>query len=75
MRGSAGLKDAMSRNAEISSQAMRAFLASLGAAGELKTVSEPVDLEFEIAACLAEADGGPGFTFRRGAWPSNAGHR
>ena len=65
MRGSAGLhaKDAMSGKAEVSPQAMRAFLASLGEAGDLKTIAEPVDLEFEIAACLAEADGGPALRF------------
>ena len=65
MRGSAGLqaKDAMSAKADVSPQALRAFLAGIGAAGALKTISEPVDLDFEIAACLAEADGGPALCF------------
>lgn len=65
MRGSAGLqaKDAMSAKAEISPQAMRAFLAVLSEAGDLNTITEPVDLEFEIAACLAEADGSSALRF------------
>ena len=53
----------MTAKAGVSPQAMRAFLASLDDAGELTTITEPVDLEFEVAACLAEADGGPALKF------------
>ena len=53
----------MTAKAGVSPQAMRAFLASLDSTGELMTITEPVDLEFEIAACLAEADGGPALKF------------
>lgn len=65
MRGSAGLhaKNAMSSDAAVSPQAMRAFVASLGKAGNLMTIAEPVALDFEIAACLAEADAGPALRF------------
>ncbi len=65
MRGGVHLdaKDAMSGTARHSPQAMRAFLASLGDAGDLKTIGAPVALEFEIAACLAEADSGPALRF------------
>ena len=53
----------MTAKAGVSPQAMRAFLASLDNAGELTTITESVDLEFEVAACLAEADGGPALKF------------
>lgn len=56
-------KDAMTAKARVSPQALRAFLESLDNTGELSTIPEPVDLEFEIAACLAEADGGPALRF------------
>ena len=42
---------------------MRAFLAALDHAGDLKSVAAPVNAEFEIAACLAEADAGPALRF------------
>lgn len=42
---------------------MRAFLAALDHAGDLKSVAAPVNAEFEIAACLAEADDGPALRF------------
>jgi 3-polyprenyl-4-hydroxybenzoate decarboxylase len=35
---------------------MRAFLAALDRAGDLKSIAVPVNAEFEIAACLTEAD-------------------
>ena len=65
MRGSAGLhaKNAMSSDAAVSPQAMRAFLSHLGGIGSLKSISEPVAPDFEIAACLAEADAGPALRF------------
>ena len=46
-----------------SSQSMRAFLSALADTGDLVTISQPVNLEFEIAACLAEADTGPALQF------------
>ena len=65
MRDSTGLrtKDATSENAALSPQSLRAFLARVTVAGDLRTIAEPVDLQFEIAACLAEADGGPALRF------------
>jgi 2,5-furandicarboxylate decarboxylase 1 len=39
----------------VSRQSMRAFLAALEQAGELATIAEPVKLDYEIAACLAES--------------------
>lgn len=42
---------------------MRAFLAALVEAGQLKSVAAPVNTKFEIAACLAEADDGPALRF------------
>jgi 2,5-furandicarboxylate decarboxylase 1 len=48
-----------------SPQSMRAFLARLDRCGELLTVDAPVDLDFEVAACLAEARGGPALLFRQ----------
>jgi 4-hydroxy-3-polyprenylbenzoate decarboxylase len=53
----------MSANSAVSIQAMRAFLARLTAAGQLQSIAQPVELEFEIAACLARADGGPALRF------------
>jgi 2,5-furandicarboxylate decarboxylase 1 len=44
-------------------QSMRAFVASLEADGQLHAVSAPVKLDYEIAACLAQADRGPALRF------------
>lgn len=52
-----------------SRQSMRAFLLDLKAAGGLVSVSDSVSLDYEIAACLAEADTGPALHF------PNAGNR
>ena len=51
--------NAMSQEVAISRQSMRAFLSALEEKGELVTVSQPVDLDYEIAGCLAEAADGP----------------
>ena len=56
--------NAMKREAAGSRQSMRAFLSALEDAGELVTISQPVDLDYEIAGCLAEADDGPALLFR-----------
>jgi 2,5-furandicarboxylate decarboxylase 1 len=53
----------MKDTAAVSRQAMRAFLATLEQAGELRTIPQRVDRDFEIAACLAEAGGGPALRF------------
>jgi len=42
---------------------MRAFIASLEAHGQLQAISAPVKLDYEIAACLAQADRGPALRF------------
>jgi UbiD family decarboxylase len=48
----------MTQTAAASRQSMRAFLAALEGAGELRRIPERVDRDFEIAACLAEDGGG-----------------
>jgi 4-hydroxy-3-polyprenylbenzoate decarboxylase len=53
----------MSRETTDSRQSMRAFLSALEGAGDLVTIPQPVDLDYEIAACLAEAAGGPALRF------------
>jgi 2,5-furandicarboxylate decarboxylase 1 len=47
----------------ISSQSMRAFLAALEQTGDLVTIAQPVSLDYEIAACLAQAESGPALHF------------
>jgi len=47
----------------VSRQSMRSFLAALDNVGEVTTIAAPVNAKFEIAACLAEADGGPALRF------------
>ena len=49
--------------AKPSRQSMRAFLSALEAEGQLVTISQPVQLDYEIAACLAETDTGPALKF------------
>ena len=44
---------------------MRAFIATLEAAGQVASISEPISADFEIAACLAEADAGPALRFEQ----------
>ena len=39
----------------VSRQSMRAFLWALEEAGELVTISQPVKLDYEVAACLSES--------------------
>jgi 2,5-furandicarboxylate decarboxylase 1 len=50
-------------DATVSRQSMRAFLFALEDKGELVTISQPVDLDYEIAGCLIEAPGGPALRF------------
>ena len=52
-------KDAITREATGSRQSMRAFLSTLEDNGDLVTIRQPVELDYEIAGCLAEADSGP----------------
>jgi 2,5-furandicarboxylate decarboxylase 1 len=47
-----------------SRQSMRAFLSALADRGELVTITDPVSIDYEIAACLAEADKGPPLQFQ-----------
>jgi 2,5-furandicarboxylate decarboxylase 1 len=56
-------KDATESEATISRQSMRGFLSALKQAGELRTIAQPVELDFEIAGCLAELDSGPALQF------------
>ncbi len=52
-----------SRPAAVSRQSMRAFMHSLERTGALTRIDQSVSLEFEIAACLAEAGEGPALCF------------
>src|SRR6202034_253718 len=67
MRGLSGqqAKEEANRPAALSRQSMRAFMAALDQAGKLATIGQPVSPEYEIAACLAEADSGPALRFER----------
>jgi len=56
-------KSDTARKATTSRQSMRAFLSALEDSGDLVTIPQPVHLEYEIAACLAEASGGPALRF------------
>jgi 4-hydroxy-3-polyprenylbenzoate decarboxylase len=47
-----------------SRQSMRAFLSALADTGDLVTIPDPVSLEYEVAACLAEAESGPALQFQ-----------
>src|SRR5581483_4466558 len=51
------------REAAFSRQSMRAFLAALAGAGELVSIPDAVELDYELAACLAQADDGPALQF------------
>jgi 2,5-furandicarboxylate decarboxylase 1 len=46
-----------------SRQSMRAFLLQLDQAGQLCRITQPVNLKFELAACLCEMDAGPALCF------------
>ena len=59
------VKDDRRRSAADSSQSMRAFIATLEAAGQVASIGEPISADFEIAACLAEADAGPALRFEK----------
>jgi 2,5-furandicarboxylate decarboxylase 1 len=68
----AGAMSATKLEATFSRQSMRAFLSALADAGDLITIRDRVNLDYEVAACLAEADNGPALKFesveaRRGA--------
>jgi 2,5-furandicarboxylate decarboxylase 1 len=67
MRGSSGLhaKANESQPAPVSRQSMRAFIDALDRSGALRRITQPVNREFEIAACLVEADDGPALQFDR----------
>lgn len=56
-------KDAINSEATHSRQSMRAFLSALRGAGELASIAQPIQLDYEIAGCLAEIDSGPALHF------------
>ncbi|KWV49329.1 hypothetical protein AS156_16480 [Bradyrhizobium macuxiense] len=58
-----GAKSSAAREATSSRQSMRSFLSDLAKAGDLVSLSEPISTDYEIAACLAEADDGPALKF------------
>jgi 4-hydroxy-3-polyprenylbenzoate decarboxylase len=55
----------MSGRAAPHRQSMRAWLASLEDRGELRSITAPLSLDYEIAACLARADRGPALRFEQ----------
>jgi len=56
-------KDVINSEATHSRQSMRAFLSALRGAGELASIAQPIQLDYEIAGCLAEIDSGPALHF------------
>jgi 2,5-furandicarboxylate decarboxylase 1 len=58
--------------ATFSRQSMRAFLSALADAGDLVTIRDRVNLDYEVAACLAEADNGPALQFQNIEAPSSS---
>ena len=66
-------KDAINREATHSRQSMRAFMTALRETGELVAISQLVRLEYEVAGCLAEIDGGPALHFTRVEGTSDTG--
>ncbi len=56
-------KDAIPQSPTGFRQSMRAFLSVLERSGELKIVAEPVDADYELAACLANLNSGPALRF------------
>jgi 2,5-furandicarboxylate decarboxylase 1 len=60
----AGAKGTAKVEATSSGQSMRAFLSALGDAGELVTIPDQVNLDYDVAACLAQADDGPALQFQ-----------
>jgi 2,5-furandicarboxylate decarboxylase 1 len=53
----------INREAADSRQSMRAFLSDLEDSGDLVTIPQLVQLDYEIAGCLAEAGSGPALRF------------
>jgi 2,5-furandicarboxylate decarboxylase 1 len=47
----------------MSDQSLRSVLAAFEAAGQLRRISEPVSLRYELSAILAASDGGPALLF------------
>ncbi len=54
--------EALKDEQQMSPQSMRAFLAALERAGEVVTISQSVNLDYEVAACLAESPNALRFT-------------
>jgi 2,5-furandicarboxylate decarboxylase 1 len=60
----AGVKGTAKLEATSSGQSMRAFLSALAEAGDLVTIPDHVNLDYEVGACLAQADDGPALQFQ-----------
>jgi 2,5-furandicarboxylate decarboxylase 1 len=56
-------KEGARRSVAHSPQSLRAFLSTLEVAKQLTSIAQPINADFEIAACLAEADAGPAMRF------------
>jgi 2,5-furandicarboxylate decarboxylase 1 len=68
----AGANRTTNLEAPFSRQSIRAFLSALADAGELAAIQDRVNLDYEVAACLAEADNGPALQFYSVAAPAGA---
>src|ERR1700722_15574087 len=62
----------MNREATSSRQSMRAFLSALRGAGDLAPISQPVNLDYEIAAYLVARDSGPALHFAHVNGPADS---
>ena len=57
-------QDTAKREGAVSRQSMRAFLSMLADAGDLVSIPEAINLDYDVAACLAETDAGPALQFQ-----------
>src|SRR5580692_8779 len=58
-----GSRAGVRHTAPMSDQSLRSVLAAFEAAGQLRRISEPVSLRYELSAILAASDGGPALLF------------
>jgi UbiD family decarboxylase len=63
MTGDARRLPPVRQTAPMPDQSLRSVLAAFEAAGQLRRISEPVSLRYELSAMLAASDGGPALLF------------
>jgi 2,5-furandicarboxylate decarboxylase 1 len=68
----AGAMSTTKPEATFSRQSMRSFLSVLADSSDLVVIRDRVNLDYEVAACLAEADDGPALQFESVTAPSPA---